>query len=84
MTRVCSYIYTYTYIYIHIYIYIYTHTYIHIYICIYIYIYMGYTRIPPPTLDASVRLGAGLGTPPLIFGSGNTKKTCFRSELDGY
>ena len=39
---------------------------------------MGNTRIPPPpTLDPSVRLGAGLGTPPPYFEVEKHKKMGF-------
>ena len=43
---------------------------------LYIYIHGKYT-IPPPRLDPSVRLGAGLGTPPPYFEVGKHKKMGF-------
>ena len=53
-----------------------------IYIYIYIYIYMAYTQVPPP-LDPSVRLAAGLGTPPPYFEVGKHKKMGFGVEWYG-
>ena len=44
----------------------------------YIYIYGKYAiPPPPPTLDPSVRRGAGLGTPPPYFEVGKHKKMGF-------
>ena len=46
-------------------------------VSVYIYIYILLIRDPPPTLDPSVRLGAGLGTPPPYFEVGKHKKMGF-------
>ena len=57
--------------------YTYIHIYIYIYICMYIYIWRIRNFSPPPTLDPSVRRGAGLGTPPPYFEVGKHKKMGF-------
>ena len=58
-------------------------------IYIYIYIYMAniwhmFTNVSTRVQGNRGGLGWGVRTPPPILGLGNTKKTCFRSELGGY
>ena len=51
-----------------------------------IYIYMGNTRIPPPPPLPPLLGASSMGSKdiPPYFEVGELKKTCFRSELDGY
>ena len=72
----------YSNIYMHIYVCIYI--YIYIYIYVYIYIYGQYAHFPPPHTWPTGALWGKVRYPPPYFGVGKHKKTCFRSELDGY
>ena len=60
--------------------------YIYVYIYIYIYIYIRHIFTDVSTRVQGHRggLGWGVGDPPPYFEVGKHKKTCFRSELDGY